>query len=110
MMKSVVKNLSVALASHSIELTVHTLDHDEAYLTVEKEGVAYSLVLSDDYASLAETYFNNDIGYDEKVLFEEEGFEVVGLAKKIADLLDAQLDEISKEVFYMMSLEEENNF
>lgn len=104
-MKSVVKNLSLALANHSIQITVHTLDLDEAFLTVEKEGVAYNLVLSDDYASLSVSYFNQDIGYDEKVILEEEGFETVALANKIADIMNSQIDEIKKEIDYLMSLD-----
>lgn len=109
MIKSIVKKVALALANHSISLKVETLDNEEAFVTVEKEGVYYSLILLSDYAEFSETYFNNDIGYDERILLEEKDYEIETLVGKIAGIMDAQIDSFRKEYEYLMSLDQENN-
>lgn len=107
-MKAVVKNVALALAKHSISIEIETLDSEEAFLTVEKEGVSYSLVLLSDYAEFSETYFNNDIGYDQRILLEEQNYEIETLAGKIASIMDAQIDSFRKELEYHLSLVEKD--
>lgn len=110
-MNSVVKNVALALARHSIHITLEDMNDEEVYCTVEKEGVAYSLYLnSDSYAGFSETYFNMDIGYDERVIFEEDNYDLETLVGKIADIMNDQIEMIRREVECMMLLEgdEEN--
>jgi len=104
MIKSTVENLTLALANRSIQVTVEDRDVDQVHLTVEKEKLAYSLFLTSEYASFSETYFNQHIGYDEREIFEEEGFEIVALANKIANYIEHEIDQCRKEDEYLMSL------
>lgn len=105
MIKSVVKKVALALANHSISLKVETLDNEEAFVTVEKEGVYYSLILLSDYAEFSETYFNDDIGCeDQRILLEEKDYEIETLVGKIAGIMDAQIESFRKELEFLMSL------
>jgi len=96
-MQYIAKKLALALAQNSIEITIDHLSDDAVYLTVKRDKQAYELFILDyDHAILTQTYFNMENEIDERVLLEEEDFEIETLAINIASVMDHE---------YLMSLE-----
>lgn len=97
MINSIVKNVADALSTHNITLTIDTVLDDEVFVTVEKEKLAYELFLTSDYASLSETKFSLDIGYDADMIFEVQNYELETLVNKISQFIDDEIESCRKE-------------
>jgi len=88
-MNTIVKTLSETLATQDIITTIEEINDEEALLTIERNHYAFSLFLTNDYAEFSQTFFNFEIGYDEKTIFEEDNYNLNTLTERISSFIEA---------------------
>jgi hypothetical protein len=106
MINSIVKIVADVLATHQITTTINSSVDDEVYATVEKNNMAFSLFITSEYASVSESRFHYDIGYDEEMIFEVHHYNLKSLIERISLLIAERIEFRRMEDEYYKELSE----
>ena len=110
MMNAIVENVILALSNHSItskkDELYSSFNEDVVYVDIQKEGICFTLSLSEDTANLSKCIYSFDIGYDWVEVMEVSNYEIQELCSMISKIFDEEIKSVELENEYMNSMNE----